>query len=148
MTAHHYPTDEVLGALAASTDDTPVVMVNLNRYRDRAEYPADTPEAGLGLSGREAYLRYGIVAHAAITSVGGRILWAADANEVVIGCEHDRYDEIIAVWYPNRAAFLTLAAHPGYPESHVHRDAGVEQAMLLAVDAEAEPVLRNPFDPV
>lgn len=143
--AHVSPEDARLAAVArqAATDDSPVVMLNLNRYRDRAEYPPGTEVADV--SGREAYLRYGVVALQAIESVGGRILWATDASEVVIGCDHDRYDEVVAVWYPSRAAFLSLAEYPGYLEAHVHRDAGVEQATLLACRANADPVLATPY---
>ncbi len=125
----------------------PVVMLNLNRYHATARYPDGHPDAALELTGRVAYLQYGIVAQAAIHHVGGRILWAADAREVVIGCDHDRYDEVVAVWYPSRDAFLSLPTYPGYDDAHVHREAAVEQACILAVAGDAEPGLRNPFDP-
>ena len=101
--------------------------------------------ADADVSGREAYLRYGIVAFAAIQSVGGAILWATDAAETVIGCDHDDYDEVVAVWYPSRAAFLGLAAYPGYLEAHVHRDAAIDQATLIATRGEAAPALTPPF---
>ena len=145
MTDHVTPTDERLAAVAAAgaTDDTPVVMLNLNRYRDRAASPAGTPDAEV--SGREAYLRYGAVAYPAILSVGGEILWATDAAETVIGCDHDVYDEVVAVWYPSRSAFLALAEYPGYMEAHVHRDAAIAQAALIATRGEAEPRLAQPF---
>jgi len=145
MTDHVTPTDERLAAVAAAgaADDSPVVMLNLNRYRDRAEYPAGTPDAEV--SGREAYLRYGAVAYPAILSVGGEILWATDAAETVIGCDHDVYDEVVAVWYPSRNAFLGLAEYPGYMEAHVHRDAAIAQAALIATRGEAEPRLAQPF---
>ncbi len=145
MDMHHYPTDETLASLAASSDDSPVAMLNMNRYRAVAEYPVGSAEAALKLSGREAYLRYGIVAQAAVASVGGKILWATDAQETVIGCDHDTYDEIVVVWYPSRAAFLALSDYPGYTEAHAHRDAAIEQATLVALRAD-EPVLRNPFE--
>lgn len=147
MTEHVTPDITRILQAFEGAPDTPVVMLNLNRYRNTAVYEPDHPHSGRGLSGREAYLHYGVVAQAAIAHVGGRILWAADAREVVIGCEHDRYDEGVAVWYPSRAAFMDLPTYPGYDEAHVHREAAVEQATLLAVSGEAEPVLRNPFDP-
>ncbi|MGZ6952573.1 MAG: hypothetical protein ACXVJX_10750 [Acidimicrobiia bacterium] len=92
MPDHVTPTDDRLAATAAigADDPSPVVMLNLNRYRERALYPPGTPNADV--SGREAYLRYGAVAYAAILSVGGDILWATDAAETVIGCDHDDYD--------------------------------------------------------
>jgi uncharacterized protein (DUF1330 family) len=145
MPDHVTPTDERLAAVAATgaEDGSPVVMLNLNRYRDRAAYPEGTPDADV--SGREAYLRYGAVALPAITSVGGEILWATDALETVIGCDHDVYDEVVAVWYPSRAAFLRLAEYPGYMEAHAHREAAIEQAALIATRGEAEPHLGQPF---
>ena len=139
---HVSPDLDRLAELAASDNPAPVVMLNLNRYREFAAYP-DGRDADV--SGREAYLRYGIVARAAIEFVGGKILWSADAGEVVIGCEHDGYDEIVVAWYPSRAAFLRLGEYPGYMESHEHRDAALEQATLIACAGEDEPVLSTPF---
>lgn len=145
MVDHVSPEDDRLAVVAASSDDGPVVMLNLNRYREFAEYPEDHPNAGAGRTGREAYLSYGAVAYGAIKAVGGEILWATDASEVVIGCDHDAYDEVVAVWYPSRTAFLSIAQVPGYPESHVHRDAAVAQATLIATRGERDQVLRSPF---
>lgn len=140
---HVNPSDETLAALATAGDDGPVVMLNLNRYRERAQYPEGTPDADV--SGREAYLRYGAVAMQAIAATGGRILWSTDATEVVIGCDHDRYDEVVAVWYPSRAAFLGLASHPGYVEALADRDAALEQASLIATKGTPDAVLTTPF---
>jgi len=52
------PSSEQLQQLvAAASDESPIVMINLLRYRDRAEYPkgSDAPPC----LGREAYQRYG-----------------------------------------------------------------------------------------
>lgn len=141
---HTEPTPDALDAIGGRAPDGPFVALNLNRYRDRASYPAGTANADV--SGREAYLRYGSVALAAIHAVGGRILWAADAEETAIGCGHDRYDEVVAVWYPSRAAFLALERHPGYREAfELHRRASMEHATLLFFAAGAEPTLRTPY---
>lgn len=146
MPEHVTPEDTRLAAVMAraAADDGPVVMLNLNRYRDRAQYPPGTPDPDV--SGREAYLRYGRVAAQAIAHVGGRILWAADTEEVVIGCDHDRYDEVVAVWYPTLAKFLALEEYPGYRDALEHRDAAIEQATLLPFVGSPEPELRSPFD--
>ena len=58
---------------------------------------------------------------------------AREVEQTVIGDDHDQYDEVIAVWYPNRAAFLGLMDFPGYLEATEHRLAGLEQATLLAI---------------
>jgi len=142
--SHTEPSDEQLAAIAAYSPDGPFVALNLNRYRERAAYPAGTPDADV--SGREAYLRYGVVALAAIRSVGGDILWATEGRQLAIGCEHDRFDEVVAVWYPSRKAFLALEEYPGYRQAfESHRRAAVEHAMLLCCDGSVEPVLESPF---
>jgi uncharacterized protein (DUF1330 family) len=141
---HCEPSDEQLAAIAAHRPDGPIVALNLNRYRVRATYPLGTPDADV--SGREAYGRYGIVALRAIAEVGGRILWATEARNIAIGCEHDAYEEIVAVWYPSRAAFLSLESIRGYREAFdLHRRAAIEHATLLLCDARPEPALTSPY---
>ncbi len=134
---------EVFG-LARSESDGPLVMLNLNRYRERAEYEAEPPGALPGdVSGQEAYLRYGAVATAVLERVGGRILWHTESKRTVIGDESDRYDEIIAVWYPSIAAFAALVGDPGIVDALAHRNAGLERAALICCDSGSEPVLNG-----
>lgn len=141
---HIEPTEEVLASLRDRADDGPVVALNLNRYRERAAYPEGTPKADV--SGRQAYGRYGFIAFQAILSVGGQILWAAEAADLVIGCGHDRYDEVVAVWYPSRKAFLALEEFPGYMQAlELHRRAGLEHATVLFFRAGTEPKLDTPY---
>lgn len=72
------PTREQIAAVAstAGTDaDGPLVMLNLNRYREHARYLADPPgSASPDVSGREAYERYGAKALEVLTRLGGEIL--------------------------------------------------------------------------
>jgi len=144
MPHHVEPSAAQMTAIAAYRPDGPFVALNLNRYRERAAYPAGTPDADV--SGREAYLRYGIVAFAAILSVGGRILWATEGRQVAIGDDADLFHEVVAVWYPSRAAFLRLEDHPGYRHAfELHRRAAIERAVLLFCDAGAEPALTSPY---
>ena len=141
---HPEPTAEQLAAIAAHRPDGPFVALNLNRYRERAAYSPGTPDGDV--SGREAYMRYGVVAFAAIKSVGGDILWATEARHLLIGCEHDTFHEVVAVWYPSRAAFLSMENYPGYFHAfELHRRAAIEHALLIVCDAAAQPVLTSPF---
>jgi uncharacterized protein (DUF1330 family) len=113
---------EELRALAGSPEDGPLVMLNLNRYRDR-----------------DAYLRYAEVAAAVLERIGGRILWHAAVHGTVIGDQGEAYDEVIAVWYPSAAAFLALATDPQVLEARADRVAGLERATLLRCDAASAP---------
>jgi uncharacterized protein (DUF1330 family) len=113
-----------LAELARGPDDGPLVMLNLNRYRDR-----------------EAYGRYGAVALKVLERVGGRILWHAEAHAPVIGDERDACDDVIAVWYPSAAAFLALATDPEILAARADRVAGLERAALIRCAAAPEPTL-------
>jgi len=120
------PDQQQLGELAAlaAADQGPVVMLNLNRYRDRA-----------------AYERYGEVALPVLARLGGKILWHTQVKQTVIGGEADRFDEVIAVWYPSAAAFMTFATDPEIVAALAHRSAGLERAALICCDSGGEPVL-------
>ena len=107
---------KTMTAIANGDRDGPLVMLNLNRYRERAAYEGEVPGGATAeVPGEEAYLRYGVVAQAVLERLGGRILWHARSGGTVIGEEKDRYDEVIAVWYPSAAAFVstTRAGRPG-----------------------------------
>lgn len=103
-----------IAALAGTDADGPVVMLNLNRYRDRDEY-----------------LRYAEVAERVLAELGGSVLWHAEALATVIGDDGDRWDEVIAVRYPSRAAFVALATHPDCLAAREHRVGGLERAALI-----------------
>lgn len=133
------PTREQIEAMAAIADgdsDRPLVMLNLNRYRERAAY-ADTPPDGGSpdVSGREAYERYGAVALRVLERVGGEVMWQAYASMTVIGDDDERWDEVIAVRYPSARAFLDLALDPEIGAAVPHRDAGLEHATLIRCTA-------------
>ena len=120
-------------------------MLNLNRYRERAAYDSAAPGgASTGVSGHEAYLRYGVVASAVLERVGGRILWHAPVGATVIGEGEERFDDLIAVWYPSAAAFLALITEAEYLESRDDRLEGLERAVLLRCHAADDPVLAAP----
>jgi uncharacterized protein (DUF1330 family) len=125
-----------IGGAAGGPGDGPVVMLNLNRYRARAAYEEAPPGgADADVSGHEAYERYGAVAGRVLAELGGRILWFTTAEETVIGDESDRYDEVIAVWYPSRASFVELATGPEILAALPHRRAGLERAALICCGA-------------
>jgi uncharacterized protein (DUF1330 family) len=120
-------------------------MLNLNRYRERAEYEGEVPgDSSTEVSGREAYLRYAAVAIAVLARLGGRLLWQAESKLTVVGDDTDRYDEVVAVWYPSFAAFVALATDPEILAARAHRGAGLERAALIGCESGPEPVLVAP----
>jgi len=130
------PSPEQLQALvAAAADDTPIVMINLLRYRDRAAYPAGTDAAPC--SGREAYQRYGARVTPMVVEAGGKILWFGNVAQVVIGPDAERWDDAVLVQYPSRKAFITMVSRPDYVEVSVHRTAALEDSRLIATITQA-----------
>ena len=102
-----------LGRLAAESDD-PVVMLNLNKYRDRS-----------------AYERYGEAALPTLEKVGGRVLWHAEPKATLIGDGSDVYDEVIAVWYPSASAFVQFATDAAIVAALPQRTQALERAALI-----------------
>jgi uncharacterized protein (DUF1330 family) len=122
------PTQVQFERLAASGEDGPVMMVNLLRFKERA----DGIDADDGISGAEAYARYGAAVQPYLEGVGGRLLLAGAATESVIGPEEGEWDAVLVAEYPSRQAFLEMIGDPGYLAVHGHRAAGLADSRLIA----------------
>lgn len=108
---------EVNAELIASLPDAgPVVMVNLLRLRDRA-----------------AYKRYSELTMPLIKARGGTVLWAGNGEAVAFGdIQADRWDYVVLVRYPTRAAFLDMVHSPEYAAANRHREQAVAKHVILA----------------
>lgn len=124
------PTRAGLTQLQALPQDTPVVMLNLLRYREQAVYPeaAQAPPC----SGREAYRRYGRVAQQQVAAVGGELLWLGAVQAQLIAPTDEQWDEVMLVRYPSVAAFLQMLSEPDYQAATVHRTAALANSRLIA----------------
>ena len=120
------PKPEQIEELLKGSADTPVVMVNLLRFKDKADAPDE------GLSGEEAYQRYGAQMIQWVTSQGARLIWSGSADSFVIGDTEEHFDMIALMEYPSRAEFLRIAGDPRVAEYAVHRTAGLEMQWLIA----------------
>jgi len=119
------PTPEQFKALVESEDDSPIVMVNLIRFKERATGIDE------GLSGAEAYATYGRNIAPYLAAAGGEVLAATNSVESVIGPADPEWDMVLLVRYPSRKAFVGMIGDPGYQREHEHRAAGVEEARLI-----------------
>jgi uncharacterized protein (DUF1330 family) len=116
--------------IAESQDADPIVMINLLRYRDRAEYPSGS--TAQACSGRDAYQRYSAAVTPMLTAAGAKVLWLGNVKRTVIGPESDRWDDAILVQYPSRTAFLTMVSTSEYQSVAVHRTAALADSRLIA----------------
>jgi uncharacterized protein (DUF1330 family) len=102
--------------IASLPDQGPVVMVNMLRLRDRA-----------------AYKRYSELTMPLIKARGGTVLWAGDGEVVAFGdAQADRWDYVVLVRYPSRAAFLDMMRSAEYAAANVHREQAVDRHVILA----------------
>ena len=67
----------VFKAIAGSADDGPVLMLNLNRYVEEANFPDG-----------KLYREYMTVLDQLLSEVGGRILWRTKVRGTVVGTQN------------------------------------------------------------
>lgn len=128
---HVDPERAQFDAFKALPRDTRIHMLNLVRFREKAAYPADHPLAAQGLSGAEAYARYGIESGPIFQRVGGRIVWRGTMEAMVIGPADEHWHAVFIAEYPNSAAFMAMVTDPAYRLAVVHRQAAVETSRLI-----------------
>ena len=102
--------------------DGPIFMVNLLKFKDKAEYEdgRDTD-----LTGREAYALYGAAVAGILPKFGGRVFFAADATFLALGQVEELWDEVAIAVYPERAAMLKMSMSEEWQAAGVHRAAGL-----------------------
>jgi uncharacterized protein (DUF1330 family) len=111
------PNVDQFQALAEAPDEGAVVMLNLLKFKP---------------GGREAYMRYGDAAQRMIEERGGRLVWAGQAQQILIGDPAADWDIVVLVEYPSRAAFIEMVSSPAYLEAHAEREAGLERTVVVA----------------
>jgi uncharacterized protein (DUF1330 family) len=129
MLIAQYPTREQIEELLAGPADAPVVMLNLLRFKQHADAPDE------GLSGAEAYRRYGEAMRRIVEERGGRFVWMGRVDSFVIGASDERFDAAALVEYPSRRAFVEIVNDPQVREIGAHRAAGLAGQWLIATSA-------------
>lgn len=120
------PERDQFNAFKTLPRDVPISMLNLVKYRDKAQY-ADGREA----TGAEAYAAYGRESAPVFERVGGEIIWRGKPEVMLIGPFEKQWDEIFVARYPTAGAFLEMVTDPAYREAVRHRQAAVEDSRLI-----------------
>ncbi|MBP7649629.1 MAG: DUF1330 domain-containing protein [Phenylobacterium sp.] len=115
-------------------EDGPFVMVNLLKFKDRAEY-ADGSDAQL--TGREAYARYGEGVTKLVEALGGAMHYSGEVTGLMIGEVEDLWDLVALVEYPSLAAFRDMALSPEMAAIEHHRKAGLAGQLNIKTKARA-----------
>lgn len=120
------PEPEQIQELLEGPAEGPVVMVNLLRFKKEADAPDE------GLTGEQAYGRYGAQMVQWVTSQGARLIWSGRVDSMVIGDTDEYFHAIALMEYPSRAEFLRIIGDPRVAEYSVHRTAGLDMQWLIA----------------
>ena len=117
------PNDDQMAEFLESGNDEPIYMVNLLKFKDKAEYP-DKRETDL--SGKEAYAIYTKEVQHHLAKVGGKGIFGAEVKRLMLGEVDELWDSVAIAKYPNRKAMLDMISDPDYIKSAQHRVAGLK----------------------
>ena len=117
-----YPPSEQIMAFFGAPEDGPFVMVNLLKFKDKAEY-ADGSASDL--SGREAYAIYGEAVSKLVEGLGGKIHYSGSVTGLLLGEVEDLWDMVALAEYPSLEAFRAMAMSPQMHAIEHHRTAGL-----------------------
>jgi hypothetical protein len=112
-------------AATPPAEDGPVWMVNLMKYREVAAY-ADGRAAEV--SGREADDTYAPLD--SLAAVGAEVAFFATVDTQLLGGE-PTWDRVAVVKYPTRRSFIEMQSRPEFVDKHAHKDAGMEQTIVI-----------------
>ena len=117
-----HPTKEQMEGFLEGDDNSPITMVNLLKFKDKAEYE-DGRETNL--SGKEAYAIYGkeVVKH--LKNVGAEWIYSGDVKRLMLGEIEELWDMVALARYPSKKAMFDMITNSEYLESNKHRTAGL-----------------------
>ena len=117
-----YPNEAQMQGFDEPGPDGPIYMVNLLKFKERAEY-ADGRETDL--TGQQAYGIYAEGVTKLLAEVGGAPMFSAPVERLMLGEVEELWDVIAIAMYPSRQAMAQMMQLPGMAEIGVHRAAGL-----------------------
>lgn len=117
-----HPSESQMQGFFESAHDKPIYMLNLLKFKDKAEYP-DGRETTL--TGQEAYAIYGQEVAKLLVKHGGAPMFSAHVERLMLGEVEELWDTVAIAMYPSRQAMLDMISSDAYQQIAVHRDAGL-----------------------
>ena len=112
--------------------NTPILMLNLLRYKEQADYGNDTSKQPC--SGRDAYFKNYIPAFnkIAMNIPGIQPFFIGDILQHLVAPPNEMWDNIALIEYPGFDSFLAVIQHPDYDaDAEPHRLAALEDWRLI-----------------
>ena len=118
--------------------ESPICMVNLLKFKDKAEYE-DGRETDL--SGYDAYQIYGRAVAKLLPEYGAKFVFAGDVTFLSLGQVEELWDEIAIVKYPSRGDLVAMSSSDAWREIAVHRTAGLVGQLNIETVAHPAPLV-------
>lgn len=131
-TCHLEPTWDAGRAFAQRGIAGELVMLNLLRFREIADYAA-SPELAPAqpISGAEAYDRYVARTLPLLRKSGSDLMFMGEGGPFLIGPEGERWDRALLIRQKSTGAFLAFAVAEAYLAGIGHRTAALSDSRLL-----------------
>ena len=116
------PNQEQMAGFAEPGPDGPIYMLNLLKFRPKAEYADGRPS---DLTGAQAYGLYAQGVTQLVRELGGSIVFSAQIERLTIGEVEELWDVAAIAMYPSRAAMLKMMQSDEMRQIGEHRHAGL-----------------------
>ena len=126
------PTKKSAEALEKRKLEGEVVMLNLLKFRDVADY-SEHPQLAPDdiVSGARAYKKYMAHSGPILARRGGEVIFLGEAGQYLVGPDEESWDLAMLVRYPSQQVFAEFTQDPEYLAGFGHRIAALEDSRLL-----------------
>ena len=132
------PTDEAAVKLFSSGLEGDVYMLNMIKYRAKADYSANPELApNEAITGEQAYQLYRQHTQPFLAQSGGEVIFMGSAKDYFIGPLDKQWDLVFIVRQKSLKHFMDFATNEAYLAGIGHRTAAVEDSRLLPMSAKS-----------
>jgi len=117
-----YPNKQQIKGFLEPGAEGPICMVNLIKFKEKAEYEDGREN---DLTGREAYELYEAGVKKLLHGIGGGIGFEGDVERLALGEVEELWDVVVLAVWPSRQVMLEVMQSEDMREIGVHRTAGL-----------------------
>lgn len=131
-------TPEAYAQMQSLPMDEPLQMLNMIRFKEKAEYAEGSEFAAKDWTGEQAYAEYSRRSSPIANRIGGKPIYLGIPQLTLIGPQHEKWDAAFIIEYPDLATFLALVNDPEYKKHAFHRSAAVADSRLIRMTPPAQ----------
>lgn len=120
-----YPNREQMkGFFEDDSDNQPIFMINLLKFREKAEYKDGRKTS---LTGFEAYSLYGKIMEKHLEEIGGELIFKSKVTRMTVGEVEELWDAIAIAKWPSKKVMgeNMMPSDPELLKGYQHREAGL-----------------------